>query len=224
MTHPFITKLSSAFIENSNKDNASQMKAYMRDQFEFFGIKTKERRALLKAVYLEHKHNVDANIRTIAIALYQEPQRELHHCGMELFQKILKKKYLERDIALIEELIVTNSWWDTVDFIAKQILGEYLLQFPEATETVISKFSNSDNMWLQRSSIIFQLGYKKITDEALLFKQCLAHKHSEEFFIQKAIGWALREYGKTNPQSVLNFVNSADLKPLSTKEAIRNIS
>ena len=79
-------------------------------------------------------------------------------------------------------------------------------------------------MWLQRSSIIFQLGYKKNTDEALLFKQCLAHKHSEEFFIQKAIGWALREYGKTNPQSVLNFVNSADLKSLSTKEAIRNIS
>ena len=223
MAHPFTTELSSTFLSHSNDDNAFHMKAYMRDQFEFFGIKTKERRDLLKAIYREHQQDIDSNIRTIAFDLYQQPQRELHHCGMELFQKILKKKYLESDIALTEKLIITNSWWDTVDFIAKQILGVYLLQFPEATETVISKFSNSDNMWLQRCSIIFQLGYKKETNETLLFKQCLAHKHSEEFFIQKAIGWALREYGKTNPQSVLNFVNSADLKPLSTKEAIRNI-
>lgn len=220
----FVTTLNALCIAHSNEDNASQMKAYMRDQFEFFGIKTKERRALLKEAYIEHKPDVDSNIRTIVFELYEQPQRELHHCGIELFQKILKKKYLESDIVLIEKLITNNSWWDSVDFIAKQILGEYLLQFPKATKTVISKFSNSDYMWLQRCSIIFQLGYKKQTNEALLFQQCLAHKHSEEFFIQKAIGWALREYGKTNPQSVLNFVNSADLKPLSTKEAIRNIS
>lgn len=220
----FVTTLNALCIANSNEDNSSQMKAYMREQFEFFGIKTKERRALLKEVYAEHKPDVDSNIRTIVFELYEQPQRELHHCGIELFQKILKKKYLESDIALIEKLITNNSWWDSVDFIAKQILGEYLLQFPETTKTVISKFSNSNHMWLQRCSIIFQLGYKKQTNEALLFQQCLAHKHSEEFFIQKAIGWALREYGKTNPQSVLNFVNSADLKPLSTKEAIRNIS
>jgi 3-methyladenine DNA glycosylase AlkD len=224
MTPLFINKLHTVFLANSNEDNASQMKAYMRDQFAFFGIKTKERRTLLKAVYLEHKQEVDTNIRAIVLELNQQTQREFHHCGMELFQKILKKKYLENDIAIIEQLIITNAWWDTVDFIAKQILGEYLLQFPEATDTVISKFSNSDHMWLQRSSIIFQLGYKKRTNEALLFQQCLHHKHSDEFFIQKAIGWALREYGKTNPQSVLNFVNSADLKSLSTKEAIRNIT
>lgn len=224
MEHTFITKLNSIFLANSNESNASQMKAYMRDQFEFFGIKTKERRALLKEVYLEHKKDIDTNIRATTIELYQQPQRELHHCGIELFQKILKKKYLESDIIIIEKLIINNSWWDSVDFIAKQILGEYLLQFPSATETVISKFSNSNNMWLQRCSIIFQLGYKAQTNEALLFKQCLAHKHSDKFFIQKAIGWALREYGKTNPKSVINFVNSADLKPLSTKEAIRNIT
>lgn len=224
MTHPFTSQLISTFLAHSNEDYASQMKAYMRDQFEFFGIKTKERRALLKEVYHQYKQDVNTDIRAIVFELFQQPQRELHHCGIELFQKILKKKYSENDIVLIEKLIITNSWWDSVDFIAKQILGEYLLQFPSATETVISKFSNSNNMWLQRCSIIFQLGYKAQTNEALLFKQCLAHKHSDKFFIQKAIGWALREYGKTNPKSVINFVNSADLKPLSTKEAIRNIT
>ena len=78
-------------------------------------------------------------------------------------------------------------------------------------------------MWLNRSAILFQLGYKNKTDETLFYKLCLEHRHSDEFFIQKAIGWALREYGKTNPESVLNFVRSNTLKTLSEKEAIRNI-
>ena len=78
-------------------------------------------------------------------------------------------------------------------------------------------------MWLNRSALLFQLGYKEHTDETLFYSLCLEHRHSDEFFIQKAIGWALREYGKTNPDSVLNFVRSNTLKPLSEKEAIRNI-
>ena len=78
-------------------------------------------------------------------------------------------------------------------------------------------------MWLNRSAILFQLGYKTRTDESILFEQCLAHKESKEFFIQKAIGWALREYSKTNPDAVLNFVNSNQLKPLSTREALKRL-
>lgn len=219
----FVNQLKTTFKANSNPEFAKQMKAYLRDQFEFYGIKTKLRRDLLKETVVNNKDEVSTNVRAISKELFNSKYRELHHCGVELFEKHLKKKYQKADINQIEYFIITNSWWDTVDFIAKQILGAYLKQFPEETEVVISKFSASKNMWLNRSAILFQLGYKNQTDEALFYKLCLEHRHSDEFFIQKAIGWALREYGKTNPESVLNFVKSNSLKPLSEREAIRNL-
>ncbi|TJY35993.1 DNA alkylation repair protein [Pontimicrobium aquaticum] len=219
----FIEDLTNLYRKHANAENASHMKNYMRGQFEFYGIKTKERRTLLKQAIENNKEEVITNIRELTFQLYKLPQREFHLTAIEIFDKYLRKKYVESDITLIEKRISTNSWWDTVDFIAKWILGNYLTLYPNMVKTTITKFSNVDNMWLHRSTIIFQLGYKHNTNEKLLFNQCIAHKDSNEFFIQKAIGWALREYGKTNPQSVLNFVNSTSLKPLSRKEAIRNI-
>jgi 3-methyladenine DNA glycosylase AlkD len=137
--------------------------------------------------------------------------------------KELKRNYKKEDIQLIEKLITTNSWWDTVDTIAKNILGEYLLEYPLETENVIERFSNSDNMWLNRSAILFQLGYKQKTNFELLQSECEKHKNSNEFFIQKAIGWALREYTKTNPEMVRNYVANTNLKKLSQKEALKHI-
>lgn len=219
----FIEDLSSLFSKHANAKNASHMKDYMRGKFEFYGIKTKERRVLLKQTIEQNKEELATNVRELTFKLYALPQRELHLTANEIFDRQLREKYLKNDIALVERLITENSWWDTVDFIAKRILGNYLTMYPEMVEKTITRFSNVDNMWLNRSAIIFQLGYKHNTNEELLFKQCMVHKESNEFFIQKAIGWALREYGKTNPQSVLNFVNSTSLKPLSHREAIRNI-
>ena len=219
----FIEDLTSLFSKHANAKNASHMKGYMRGKFEFYGIKTKERRVLLKKTIEQNKEELATNVRELTFKLYALPQRELHLTANEIFDRQLREKYLKNDIALVERLITENSWWDTVDFIAKRILGNYLTMYPEMVEKTITRFSNVDNMWLNRSAIIFQLGYKHNTNEELLFKQCMAHKESNEFFIQKAIGWALREYGKTNPQSVLNFVNSTSLKPLSHREAIRNI-
>lgn len=219
----FVYHLKEVFEANSNPEYAAQMKAYLRDKFEFYGIKTKLRRDLLKASVANYKEDINNDVRAISKELFNSPYRELQHCGVELFEKQLRKKYHKDDIHQIEFFITTNSWWDTVDFIAKQILGAYLKQFPEETEPVISKFSASKNMWLNRSAILFQLGYKEQTDERLFYNLCLQHRHSDEFFIQKAIGWALREYGKTNPGSVLRFVRSNTLKPLSEREAIRNL-
>jgi 3-methyladenine DNA glycosylase AlkD len=219
----FTKDLIISFEAHSNPEYAKQMKAYMRNKFEFYGIKTKLRRELLKEVVANYKEEVQTNVRTISKELFTTNFRELQHCGVELFEKHLIKSYQKEDIKQIEFFITTNSWWDTVDFIAKQILGTYLKQYPEEIDVLISRFSTSKNMWLNRSAILFQLGYKEQTDEALFYKLCLVHRHSEEFFIQKAIGWALREYGKTNPQSVLQFVGSNALKPLSEREAIRNI-
>lgn len=219
----FIKQLTSLLNKSANTENASYMTDYMRGKFVYYGVKTTPRREILKQVISDNKQELLNNVRNLTTELYSLPQRELHLCATEIFEKQLRKKYLENDIDLIEILITTNSWWDTVDFISKQILGAYLLMYPEQIDTVISKFSDAKNIWLNRSTIIFQLGYKHNTNEDLLFKQCITHKNSDEFFIQKAIGWALREYGKTNPNSVINFVNSTHLKPLSHKEAIRNI-
>lgn len=219
----FISDLSAVFIENSNTVNAVPMKAYMKGLFIFHGIKTDQRRKLFKEICDKHKAEVSANARKISLELYRKTEREYHYCSIEILIKELKKKFIKDDIKLIEKLTVTHSWWDSVDVIAKYLLGEYLKQYPEEIPKVIERFSNSDMMWLNRSAILFQLDYKKDTDANLLFAECLKHRESKEFFIQKAIGWALREYGKTNPEAVRRFVSTASLKALSTREALKNL-
>jgi 3-methyladenine DNA glycosylase AlkD len=219
----FISQLEAAFNQNKNEKNAFQMKKYMKDLFSFYGIKTTERRAIFHDLLKSYKQEISENYREIALTLFKKEYRELHYCGIEILIKNLKKNYRKDDIKLIETFLITNSWWDSVDTISKYLLGQYLIEFPNETEKVIERFSNSDNIWLNRSAILFQLGYKKKTNYELLFSECVKHSQSKEFFIQKAIGWALREYGSVNPGLVLNFVNNTDLKPLSRKEAIRKL-
>ena len=219
----FILALENAFEVNQNPENAFAMAKYMKNNFTFFGIKTEKRRRIFKEIWKENKEEVSANARGIALGLYSKLEREFQYCAIEILIKELKGNYKKEDIHLIEKLITSNSWWDSVDTIAKYILGEYLVDFPLETKNVIDRFSNSDNMWLNRSAILFQLGYKQKTSADLLFSECLKHSHSKEFFIQKAIGWALRQYAKINPEAVKEFVKSNDLKKLSTKEALKNI-
>ncbi len=219
----FSNELEKAFNQNSNPENAVSMSKYMKNNFQFFGIKTEERRRIFKNIWTENKKEVSENTREIALSLYSKKGRELHYCAIEILIKNLKNNYIKEDILLIEKLITTNSWWDSIDFLSKYLLGNYLLQFPEEKDSVIDKFSSSENMWLNRSAILFQLGYKEKTNFDLLKLVCEKHKMSAEFFIQKAIGWALREYAKTDPEAVSNFVSSSNLKKLSEKEALKNI-
>ncbi|TRX32728.1 DNA alkylation repair protein [Flavobacterium sp. ZT3R18] len=219
----FSDELEKSFNENSNTKNAVTMSKYMRTIFPFFGIKTAERRQILKKLWKANQQEVSLKAREIALELFQKQQREFHYCAVEILIQELNRKYIKEDIQLIEKLIITNSWWDSVDFLAKYLLGNYLLQFPEETDSAILKFSNSENMWLNRSSILFQLGYKEKTNFVVLKLVCEKHKTSTEFFIQKAIGWSLREYAKTNPEAVRNYVSNSNLKKLSEKEALKNM-
>ena len=219
----FISQLEAAFKQNKNEENAFQMKRYMKNLFSFYGIKTEERRAVFHDLLKSNEQEISQNYREIALTLFKKEFRELHYCGIEILIKNLKKNYQKDDVKLIETFLITNSWWDSVDTISKYLLGQYLIELPNETEKVIERFSNSENRWLNRSAILFQLGYKKKTNYELLFSECVKHSQSKEFFIQKAIGWALREYGSVNPGLVLNFVNNTDLKPLSRKEAIRKL-
>ena len=220
---PFIQSLETAFLEKSHPENGLKMAKYMKNLFTFFGIKTEDRRLIFKTIWKENQKEVTENARSIAWELFTKPQRELQYCGIEILMKELKKNYKKEDIQLIEKLIITNSWWDSVDVIAKYILGQYLLEHPLETEKVIERFSNSENMWLNRSAILFQLDYKQKTNFDILKSECEKHKNSNEFFIQKAIGWALREYAKTNPELVKNYVIHTNLKNLSQKEALKHI-
>lgn len=219
----FITDLETELRQNSNAELAIPMENYMKNNFSFLGIKTDNRRAILKTNWHKHKEEVQTNFRTICWELFQKKEREFHLCAIDILVKEIKKKYVLEDIQLIEKMLVTNSWWDSVDTIAKFLLGGYLQQFPKETEKVIERFSNSENRWLNRSAILFQLSYKEKTDFDLLKTECEKHKESKEFFIQKAIGWALRDYSRFNPKGVFEYVNATNLKPLSQREALRNI-
>lgn len=217
----FCNELETRFRKESNRELAVPMENYMKNNFSFLGLKTEKRREIFKLIYEQNKAEIKSNYRTIAWELFQMKEREFHQVAIDLLVKEFKKNYVLEDIQLIEKLIIKNSWWDSVDTIAKYILGGYLLQFPSETLKVIERFSNSKNMWLNRSAILFQLSYKEKTNFEILKSECEKHKHSNEFFIQKAIGWALRDYSRFNPNGVADYVNTTSLKPLSRKEALR---
>ena len=219
----FIESLAADFHQNANSTLAIPMENYMKKNFTYLGIKTEARRAILKTHWENHKEEIKSNYRTIAWELFTKKEREFHYCGIEILMKEIKKNYVIEDIQLIEKFLTTQSWWDSVDTIAKYLVGGYLQQFPDETFKVVERFSNADTMWLNRTAIIFQLSYKDKTNFDLLKAECEKHKESKEFFIQKAIGWALRDYSRYNPSGVMDYVNATNLKPLSQREAVRNI-
>ena len=209
--------------QNANAENAEAMNAYMKGQFEFFGIKSPERRDLQKRFLAEYGFPKPFDT-SVFLSLWEADQREYQMFGLDLLRR-QAKKVEEEDLALIEKLIITKSWWDTVDGIASWVCGPYFRKFPEKTRRVTDNWAISENMWLRRTSILFQLGYKDKTDAKILTDQIEKNLGSNEFFINKAIGWSLREYGKTNPQFVKQYVGIMESKmhPLSIREATRNL-
>jgi 3-methyladenine DNA glycosylase AlkD len=221
--HPYLQPITKAFQSNADTAKAEWSKAYLLNQFGFFGLQTPERRALCKAHYKTYPVKNYEELERIVRACFALPEREYQYFGIELFAHH-KKSWQSSSIVLMEECILTKSWWDSVDHIASEWLGPYFKLFPEKIPSVTGKWNRSKNMWLQRSSIMFQKAYKKNTDTVLLSKYMLHHKDSGEFFIRKAIGWALREYSKTDPAWVKQFVKNNKLSALSEREALKRIS
>jgi len=216
----FVDCLESEFQKWSNHKIASEQKAYLRNQFDFFGITTTQRRVIqkpfLSKAYLPEK---EAQIKIVEL-LWQKPQREFQYFAQELAYKYIDQPE-KKDIALYESMVKNKSWWDTVDFISNKLMGEYFKSFPEQTHRYVKKWLESENIWLQRSAILFQLKYKTDLDQELLSSIINSVLDSKEFFINKAIGWVLREYSRTNPVWVKDFVNSTPLNTLSKREALR---
>lgn len=219
----FLLPLKELFEENANAENALAMKAYMKNRFEFYGIKSTERRELQQAFLSEHGHPKPFDIEFF-LSLWDAKQREFQMFGLDLLRKHAKRAQ-ENDLKLVEQLIITKSWWDTVDGLASWVCGPYFLKFPETMRPVTDAWAVSENMWLRRTSIIFQLGYKDKTDTALLLDHIEKNLGTKEFFINKAIGWSLREYAKTNTEFVSDYVKRMETKlhPLSIREALKNL-
>lgn len=220
--HNYTAALKALFEKNADPARAAPMKSYMRDQFEYLGIKTPQSAALQKEFYAEHGlpdvNDLDAILRD----LWALPQREFQYVGLGLLDKS-EKKLPAKFIKTIEYLIVTKPWWDTVDAIASHTVGTHFRRFPELREKYLPKWRASKNIWPRRTAILFQLNYKKETDFGLLCDIIRENVDSTEFFINKAIGWALRQYARVDPKAVSKFVKSTPLHPLSRREAMKHI-
>lgn len=205
------------FIENRNEDNAKYMKAYMKNNFEYLGIKTPLRKELEKEL-LKEKSKEALIDKDFVKMLWNYEYRELQYVGLDYLVK-QKKKLQKEDINFIKNLIITKSWWDTIDLIASHLVGELCKKYPELIDEYILDWSKDSNMWLRRTAILTQLKFKSDTKTDILEKLIQANIEDEEFFIRKAIGWALREYSKTNKEWVSEFVANNRLSKLSEKEA-----
>ena len=221
--HAYVRSLKSLFEANANPTDAAPMKKYMRDQFEYLGLKTPIRAALQKEFIKEHGLPPIKELDAISRDLWNLPQREFQYTATSLIDKM--QKQLEADfIVTVEYLITHKSWWDTVDLLAGHTVGAMFKRFPKVKAKYLKKWRKSDDFWLRRTTLLFQLGYKKETDFELLCDLIHENLGSNEFFINKAIGWSLRQYAWTDPTTVKKFVKATkELHPLSRREALKNI-
>ena len=216
----YLQTLKALYEQQADPGQATPMKQYMRNQFEFLGIKSPAQKALFKQFVTEHGLPERSQLESIVRTLWLWPEREYQYVALAFVDKF-QKRLTPDCLPLLEYLITTKSWWDTVDAIASHNVGNLLKQYPSSRGAVINQWRHQDNFWLRRTALLFQLSYKTDTDEGLLFSLVEENQQSREFFIQKAIGWALREYSKTAPDAVQAFVYRTALASLSQREALK---
>jgi len=215
LVNELIQQLEQSYEEHADVECAHFMSKYMRDQFAFYGIQTPQRRRL-QYLCLQQITSL-SQLTNIIQFCYAKPQREWQYFACDLTANLLLTKEF---IQTIEFMITQKSWWDTVDTIASKIVGQLVRDNPILIKKM-DKWIDSENFWLQRSAILYQLRYKQATDADRLFSYCTQLADSKEFFIQKAIGWALREYSKTDAAAVQQFVATQSLAKLSQREALK---
>jgi 3-methyladenine DNA glycosylase AlkD len=202
---------------------AVSTRAYMRDQFPFLGMLTAQRRLLSRGVAAALPHPTEEDLRTVALRCWELPEREYQYFACDWLRQhvaVCGAGFL----ATVRTLVTTKSWWDTVDPLAARVVGPIVTRHPTTLSTM-DDWAMDDNLWLARTAILHQLTYRERTDPDRLFRYCLARCGHRDFFVRKAIGWALREYGKTDPDAVRRFVraNAANLSGLSVREAMKNL-
>ena len=212
-------EITALFASHEDKENAVSMKKYMKSQFDFYGIATPERKALYKDfIKLERKSKrIDWEFLDCC---YADEHRELQYLVYDYLLAL--KQYLTfDDIDKIKGYILAKSWWDTIDFLCK-VIGDIGLQ-DTRVKPLMLEWSLDDNVWVKRTAIEHQLTYKDKTDKDLLSQIIVNSFGTDEFFINKAIGWALREYSKTDAAWVKGFIDShkGEMSNLSIKEGCK---
>jgi len=213
--------LSTDMLNNANPEKAAQMKAYMRDQFDYIGLPSPKRREIFKPYLKAVKGETTVDWKFVD-RCWKEHCREYQYTAMDYLSQA-NKLLIPADVPKIKKLITAKSWWDTVDGL-DEIIGGIAMRFPEVKQTLLD-WSKDKNFWLRRAAIDHQLQYKNKTDTKLFEKILINNLGQTEFFINKAIGWSLREYSKTNPDWVRTFVkkHKDELAPLSVREASKYI-
>ncbi len=221
--HPYLVPLKKRFESLADVDNAAKMRAYMKDQFVFYGINASDRRDLIKDhEKCEGKPKLEDVVQIVTDS-WELAHREYQYVALDLFMGNVKKMPIET-IKLVEKCITRKSWWDTVDMLAIHCAGPLLRANPDCLVKTNEKWISSKNKWLNRSALLFQIRYKEATDRTMLFDNIEKMCDHDDFFTRKAIGWALREHGKTYPKEVKRFVkDTPHLSELSKREALRNI-
>lgn len=210
--------------DNADPTQAISMSKYMRDQFQFYGIKSPLRRELVKKIKAVVKPKPSIEYQEFIQLLWDDPHRECQYIATDLMGTINKKIDVDW-IDYLEQIILTKSWWDTVDFLSPNLLGNIFSRNVELGHQYTDRWIESDNFWLQRSAMIYQLRYKDKVDFERLAKYILRRKNSKEFFVQKAAGWALRQYSKFNPEAVGAFLrDNQNLAKLTIKEGSKYLS
>lgn len=218
----YLGDIKEKFEQHRDPVNAAAMKKYMKGRYDYFGIKSPLRQDLSRQHLREQGIPSEDQLEQVLFECWAMPEREFQYFAMELAGRVAKKAPLCR-IDVYEYLAENKSWWDTIDYIASNLVGIHFKRFPDAIRPYTEKWMDSGNMWLQRISILYQLKYKADTDLDLLTFYIERLFGSKEFFINKAIGWILREYSKTDPDWVMEYVgkNSTQLAPLSRREALK---
>ena len=210
-------KLYEEMIRHKNEEQAQKMSKYMLNKFEYIGIKTPERREIFKNFFKEYKNKEKIDWEFVN-KCWENKYREFQYVSAD-YLKNMKDKLTIDDIPKLKRLILKKSWWDTIDNL-NMTIGALALKDSNVNK-ILLEWSLDENIWLRRIAIDHQLLRKEKTDIELLEKILKNNLGQAEFFINKAIGWALRDYSKTNPEWVKNFIEEIkeNMAKLSIKEA-----
>ena len=210
-------KLYEEMIRHKNEEQAQKMSKYMLNKFEYIGIKTPERRKIFKNFFKEYKNEEKIDWEFVN-KCWENKHREFQYIAAD-YLKNMKDKLTIDDIPKFKRLILEKSWWDTIDNLDMTI-GALALKDSNVNK-ILLEWSLDENIWLKRIAIDHQLLRKEKTNTELLEKILKNNLGQTEFFINKAIGWALRDYSKISPEWVKNFIekNKENMAKLSIKEA-----
>jgi len=217
-----LERLQSEYRHAGIKEDAIAMQAYQKDISKFLGIRTPERRDINKTIFRALPTPTSAELGATARALWKLEYREYQYAACDMlafFVKQLDSKFLEEHV---EYLVTQKSWWDSVDSLGTAVISPLTVKYDSVR--LMNKWSKSENIWLNRAAIQHQRGRKEATDLELLFRYCDYHSESREFWITKAIGWALRDVAHFNRPAVTQFLKAhPELDRVAVREAEKHL-